>query len=52
MHYMALSLSKYGNRAAMEFDGGEWPEGGTYTTWHCPCQFVNRAAIMREMGGF
>ena len=26
MHYMALSLSKNVNRAAMEFDGGEWPE--------------------------
>ena len=27
MHYMTLSLSKYVNRAAMEFDIGEWPEG-------------------------
>ena len=47
--YIAMFMSNYVNRAAMEFDGEEWPERRTYTAWHCPYQFVNRAAIMRDM---
>ena len=52
IHYIAMSMSNSVNRAAMEFGGGERPDRRTYTTCHCPCQFVNWAAIMRDMGGF
>ena len=52
IHYIAMSMSNYVNRAAMEFDGGERPGRRTCTTWHCPRQFVSRAAIMRDMVGF
>ena len=32
IHYIAMSMSNYANRAAMEFGGGERPERRTYTT--------------------
>ena len=38
IHYIAMSMSNYVNRAAMEFGGGERPDRRTCTTWHYPCQ--------------
>ena len=49
--YIALSLSTYVKRAAMEFDTGEWPEGGTYIHYIAMSMsnYVNRATM--EFGG-
>ena len=51
IHYMALSLSKYVKRAAMEFDADERPERGTYIHYIAMSMsnYVNRATM--EFGG-
>ena len=51
MHYMALSLSKYVNRAVMEVEAEERPERGTYIHYIAMSMsnYANKATM--EFGG-
>ena len=51
IHYMALSLSKYVNRAAVEFEAEERPERGTYIHYIAMSMsnYANKATM--EFGG-
>ena len=52
IHYMALSLSKYVNREAMEFDAGVRPEWGAYIHYiACQAMLAGRQWNLEEGSG-